>query len=154
MVEAHSENLNRMFLDGGEVPMNELRFSIHTDIDAVTIQLAGSLSGVDVETVYQAWQDEAWNDALRPVIVDINMITEADEHGRALLVMMHRLGAQIIAKSPESSAIAQPIVTEHVESAISNPGWFHRLVTLFQNGRTRKAKFPLQAEMICRILAH
>jgi len=113
--------------------MNGLRFSIKNDIDAVRIELAGSLGGVDVETVYQAWQSEAWNDALKPVIVDITLITEADKHGRALLIVMHRFGAQIIANSRESSAIAQPIVTEHVGPPTSKPGWFGRLIGLLRN---------------------
>jgi hypothetical protein len=87
--------------DTSEVVMNGLRFFIHDDADAVRFELAGTLGGVDVETVHQAWQREAFTDALRPVIVDITFITEADQHGRALLVLIHRFGAQIIAKSPE-----------------------------------------------------
>src|SRR5579863_314547 len=132
--------------------MNGLRFSIHNDTEAVRIELAGSLGGVDVETVYQAWQGEAFTDALRPVIVDMTSITEADQHGRALLVIMHRFGAQIIAKSPESSAIVQAIVTELVGSADAKPGWFRRLVKFFWTDRHAEATFPPRAEMICRML--
>ena len=132
--------------------MNELRFSVRNDADAVRIDLAGSLDGVDVETGYQAWQRDAWDDPLKPVIVDITLITEADGHGRALLVIMHRFGAQIIAKSPESSAIAQPIVTE-LDAPVTKPGWFARLIKIFLDDRNKPAKFPPQAEMICRVAA-
>jgi hypothetical protein len=133
--------------------MNELRFSVRNDADAVRIDLAGSLDGVDVETVYQAWQRDAWDDPLKPVIVDITLITEADGHGRALLVIMHRFGAQIIANSRESSAIAQTLTAEPVKSATSKPGWFARLIKIFLDDRNKPAKFPPQAEMICRVAA-
>ena len=126
--------------------MSELRFSIKDDMGAVRIELAGSLAGMDVETVYQTWQRDTWDDPLKPVIVDITLLTEADEHGRALLVVMHRFGAQIVAKSPASSAIAQLCLTEPV----SNRGWFSRLVRFFRDGRRRPVPFPLQAELICR----
>ena len=98
--------------DASEVVMNGLRFFIHYGAGVVKFELAGALGGVEVETIHQAWQREAFTDALRPAIVDITSITEADQHGRALLALMHRIGAQIIAKSPESFAIIQPIVTE------------------------------------------
>ena len=131
--------------------MNGLRFFIHNDADAVRFELAGSLSGVDVEAVYQAWQREAFTDALRPVIADITSITEADQHGRALLVLMHRFGAQIIANSHESFAIAQPIVTEPLGVEVSEAGWFGRLIGFFREHRHTEATFPLYAEMICRM---
>ena len=133
--------------------MNELGFSIRNDMDAVRIELAGCLEGVDVETVYQAWQRDAWEDPLKPVIVDITLITEADEHGRALLVIMHRFGAQIIANSRESFAIAQTVTREPVKFATSKPGWFAKLIKIFLDDRSKPARFPPQAEMICRVAA-
>ena len=133
--------------------MNGLRFLIHNDADAVRFELAGNLAGVDVETVHLAWQRDAWDDPLKPVIVDITLITEADEHGRALLVIMHRFGAQIIANSHESSAIAQTLITEPVEPAASKPGRFARLIKIFLGDRNKPTKFPPQAEMICRVPA-
>ena len=91
--------------------MNGLRFSLHNDTEAVRIELGGSLTGADVETVYQAWQSEAWTEPFKPVILDITAVTEADKHGRALLVMINRFGAEIIARSLESSAIVRPLVS-------------------------------------------
>src|SRR5262249_16601833 len=123
------------------------------DIDAVRIELAGRLLVADVETVYQAWQGEAWNDPLKPVIIDITLITAADEHGRTLLAVMHRFGAQIIAKSRESSAIVQRFETNSVASGVSKPGWFGGLIRFFRNGRHTEATVPLHAELISRIWA-
>ncbi len=137
-------------LDDREAIMNGLRFSIHNDSDAVRIQLAGGLGGADVETVYQAWQREAWYDALKAVIVDVTLITEADEHGRALLVLMSRFGAQIVAESRESWAIVQPLVTEPLASATSKPSWFGQLIRFFLNRPRTSAMFPVRAELISR----
>ena len=131
--------------------MSRLRFSIHNDIDVVKIELSGSLGSADVETVYQAWQREAWHDALKPVIVDITSITEADEHGRALLVVMHRFGAQIVAKSRASSAIALLCITEPVASEASKLGLFARVIRFLRNDRHSQGAFPLRAELISRI---
>jgi ABC-type transporter Mla MlaB component len=114
--------------------MNGLRFLRHNDSDAVRFELAGSLGGVDAETLHQVWQGEVFIDALRPVIVDITSITEVDQHGRALLIMMHRFGARIISQSPVSSAIAQTCVHEPVDASVSKA---RRLVG-----------FPRRAEMI------
>jgi hypothetical protein len=104
--------------------MNELRFSIRNVMDAVRIELAGNLEGVEVEMVYQAWQRDAWDDPLKRVIIDITLITEVDEHGRALLVIMHHSALRSSPNSHESSAIAQTLITEPVEPAASKPGWF------------------------------
>jgi hypothetical protein len=115
--------------------MDGLQFFVHNDSDAVRVELAGSLRGADVETVHQAWQMAALTDGLKPVIVDITFITDTDECGRALLVVMRRFGARIVAQSPESSAIAQPIVTKAIKIAGSMPRWFHRLMTFLLEER-------------------
>jgi hypothetical protein len=122
--------------------MDGLRFFVHNDPDAVRVELGGSLRGADVETVHHAWQRVAFTNALKPVIVDITFITDADEHGRSLLVVMHRSGARIIAQSPESSAIARPIVTEWIGTDGSKPGWFHRIIMFFREERPGEASQP------------
>jgi len=125
--------------------MNGLQFFVHDDPDAVRVELAGSLRGADVETVHHAWQGVAFTNALKPVIVDITFITHADEHGRALLIVMHQSGARIVAQSPESSAIAQPIVIQPIEAHEPRPGWFHRLTMFLLEERPASAALPAQA---------
>ena len=127
--------------------MNRLRFSIHNDSEAVTIELGGSLTGADVETVYQAWQREAWTETFKPVILDITSVTEADKYGRALLVMIYRFGGEIVANSPESSAIALPLFAEPIKAA-STVGWLGRLMQFFLKGRHTETAFPPQAEVL------
>ena len=127
--------------------MNGLQFFVHNDPDAVRVELAGSLHGVDVETVHQAWQREALEYPAKPVIVDITFITHADEDGRALLIVMHQCGARIVAQSPESSAIARPIVIQPIESHEPKPGWFHRLTMFLLEELPASAALPAQAEI-------
>ena len=64
--------------------MNGLRFSMHKDTEAIRIELAGSLTGADVETVYQAWQSAVSTEPFKPVMLDITSVTEADKHGLRL----------------------------------------------------------------------
>jgi hypothetical protein len=42
--------------------VNKLQFFIHNDSDALRIELAGSLSGANVESVLHAWQKEISTD--------------------------------------------------------------------------------------------
>ena len=123
--------VNRTDVGDSEEVMNRLQLVTHNNPDGVRFELAGRLSGMDAETLHQAWQREALDDALRPVIIDITWVTEADQSGRAVLLLMYRFGAHIIAKSPESQAIAQLAVNGPADSAISKPGWFGRLTSFF-----------------------
>jgi hypothetical protein len=140
--------------------MNGFQFFVHNDPDAVRVEFAGSLRGADVETARQAWERAILlsaraegplcalnSNALKPVIVDITFIPHADEPGRALLVVMHQSGARIVAQSPESSAIAQPIVIQPVEPHEPKPGWFHRLTMFLLEERPAGAALWAQAEI-------
>jgi hypothetical protein len=144
--------------------MNGLQCFVHNDPDAVRVELAGSLRGADVETVRRAWQRAillsaraegraVGSDALKPVIVDITFITHADEHGRALLIVMHQSGTQIVAQSPESSAIVQPIAIQPIEPHDPKPGWFHRLTMFLLEERPAGAVLPAQAGIPNRVSA-
>jgi hypothetical protein len=133
---------------GSEVVVTGLQFFVHSDPDAVRVELAGSVRGANVETVRHAWESTAFTDTLKPVIVDITFITDVDEQGRALLSVMHRSGARIIAQSPESSVIAQPIMAEPVEDDGSKPGWFRRLIAFLTEKPPAGAALPAEAEII------
>jgi hypothetical protein len=127
--------------------MNGLQFFVHNDPDAVRVELAGSLCGADVDALHHAWQRAASADVLKPVIVDITFTTDAGEHGQALLLVMHRSGVRIIAQSHESSAIAQPIVIQPVETDDPKPALLHRLIMFLREERHADATLPAQAEI-------
>ena len=127
--------------------MSGFQFFAHNDPDAVRIELAGSLRAADAETLHQAWQRAALkDDPVKPVIVDITFVRAADEQGRALLIAMHRSGVRIVAQSPESSAIARPIVIQPIETHDPKPGWFHRLTMHLLEEQPVGTALPAQAE--------
>lgn len=107
-------------------PSSSLKFYLHHDLDALRMELSGSLSGADVESVFHAWHIEIDRNPFRPFIADISFVTEADEYGLALLTLWHRSGAQVVARSEEARAIAEPILRQPIEGAASKPGWFRR----------------------------
>jgi hypothetical protein len=87
-----------------------IEYYLHDEWDAFRFELAGSLSGDGAQSVYQAWRTALSIVRDRPVIFDITFVVEADERGRAILLLWHQNGARIIAASPESRALAEPIL--------------------------------------------
>jgi outer membrane protein TolC len=134
--------------------MSGLQFVRHNDDDAVRFELAGKLGGADVEAVHQAWQSVALAEGMKPVTADISYVTEADQHGRALLAVMDRFGTRIIADSPESLAIVQPIIGELAQPAVSRPSWFRRLMSFLLEDRSTGSTFPARAELILASAHH
>jgi hypothetical protein len=130
-------------VDGSEVSVNKLQFFIHHDPDALRIELAGNLSGPDVKDVLHAWQKEISNDARRPRVADISFVADADKHGRELLVMWHRSGTRIVARSAQSWALAKPIVSEVIDAVAPKRDWFWRLIGFLEGGRPDPVRIPV-----------
>lgn len=110
----------------------QLQYHIHDQSDVLRFKLAGSLSGAGVESVYQAWQTSLSIIGDRCLVIDITLIVEADEHGRAALVAWHRSGARIIAASPESRVLAEavlggPVPAEPFAGTRPKQSWLQRL---------------------------
>ena len=140
---------------GSEVSVNQLRFFIHHDPDALRIELAGSLSGRAVRNVLRAWQKEISNDAHRPRVADISYVADTDKLGRELLVMWHRSGTRIVARSAQSWALAKPIVSELIDAVAPKRDWFRRLIGFLEGGRPDPVRIPVPvgsmgAEVRCR----
>jgi hypothetical protein len=70
------------------------------------------LSNGGAQSVDQAWQTALSILGDRTTIIDISFVTDADAYGTALLALWHRNGAQIIAASPQSRVLAEPIINE------------------------------------------
>ena len=103
-----------------------LQYYIHDEPGALRLELAGTLSGAGVESVYHAWLSALGVIGQRRVIVDISFITEADERGRNLLRLWQRTGARIIAGSDQSRAVAGDIELEPAP-AREKRGWWERV---------------------------
>lgn len=104
-----------------------LQYYIHDNSDGLKLELAGSLSGAGVESVYQAWQTSLSIIGNRPLIIDITFVVDADEHGSALLDAWYRFGARIIAASPESQALAGAVLGLPIPVVHPKQSWLQRL---------------------------
>lgn len=105
----------------------QLQYYIHDESDALRFELAGSLSGIGVGSVYRAWQLSRSIIGNRPLIIDITFVVDADEHGHAVLDAWHRSGARIIAASPESQTLAEDVLGEPMPAAHPKQSWLQRL---------------------------
>lgn len=111
-----------------------LQYYIHDESDALRFELEGSLSKVGAQSVYQAWQTALSILGDRTTIIDITFVTDADAYGSALLALWRRNGVRIIAASPQSRALAEPIVSEAVPAPLPRKSWFQRLrVIIFRS---------------------
>jgi hypothetical protein len=104
-----------------------LEYYLHDEWDAFRFELAGSLSGEGAQSIYQAWRTALSIVDDRPVIFDITFVVEADERGRALLLLWHQSDARIIAASPKSRALAEPILGEALPAPPAKQSWLQRL---------------------------
>jgi hypothetical protein len=104
-----------------------LQYYIHDNSDGLRFELAGSLSGAGVESVYQAWHTSRSIIGNRPLIIDITFVVDADEHGCALLDAWHRSGARIVGASPESQALAEAVLGLPIPVVQRRQNWLQRL---------------------------
>ena len=107
----------------------QLQYYLHDDFDAFRFELAGSLSGSGVESIYQAWRTALSVITNRKLVVDITFVNKADEQGRSLLRLWRRKGARIVARSPESQALAADISGEAIPEPAnsSRESWLGRV---------------------------
>jgi hypothetical protein len=122
-----------------------LQYYLHDEPDAFRLELSGSLSGEGARSVYQAWRTALSIIGLRPVIVDITYVVDADERGRALLGLWRRRQARIVAGSPQSRALAEAILAEPYPEPPVRPGLRDR-ITAFLRGLIANAGIPSFAE--------
>src|SRR5260221_5198094 len=87
-----------------------LRYYMHDGPTAFRFELAGNLNHEDARRLDQAWRTAASVIGDRRLIVDMTFVTDVDEQGRALITRWHRDGAQLIANSKASRALAESIL--------------------------------------------
>lgn len=86
-----------------------LRYFIHDDFDTFRIELSRSLVGRAAQKAYEGRSTSLLGRRAR-LVVDISYVTEADEHGKAVLRTWHELKARIVASSPASRTIADSVL--------------------------------------------
>lgn len=128
-----------MFLST-EKGLRPLEYYMHDDPDAFRMELAGSLTLATAESAYQAWRTALSTLGGRLAFVDITFVDRADERGRNLLRLWHNSGARIVARSPESRALASGIPLEPTAREQSAQSFIGRLMTLRRRAFSKNRK--------------
>lgn len=86
-----------------------LNYYLHDGPKAFRFELAGHLDQAGARRLDQDWRTASSVIGDRELVVDMTLVTSADEDGRALLVRWQAAGARFIAASRESRALAESI---------------------------------------------
>jgi hypothetical protein len=87
-----------------------LQYYMHDGPSAFRFELAGDLSNEAARDLDQAWRTASSMIGDRALIVDMTFVTGVGRDGRSLLARWYAGGAQLIARSKVSLALAEAIV--------------------------------------------
>jgi hypothetical protein len=87
-----------------------LQYYMHGGTTAFRIELAGKLDDEGARRLEHDWRAALSAIGKRRLIVDITFVTSVDEQGQLLLTRWHRGGAQLVANSKASLALAEVIL--------------------------------------------
>jgi len=87
-----------------------LQYYMHDGPSAFRFELAGNLNNEAARDLDQAWRTASSMIGDRALVVDMTFVTGAEEDGRSLLSRWYAEGAQLIARSKVSRALAEVIV--------------------------------------------
>jgi hypothetical protein len=99
-----------------------LQYYMHDGPTAFRFELAGSMNHEDARRLDQAWRTASSVIGHRRLIVDMTFVTGVDTQGRALITRWHRGGAQLIANSKASRALAESILGKPLPEPPINVG--------------------------------
>ena len=95
------------------------RVTIHDDPQSLSFQLEGRLAGPYVDELADCWQ-RTLAGRRRPVVrVELGGVTFVDAAGKALLVRLHRAGAELVA----SGILMREVVAEVTQAVPAAPEW-------------------------------
>jgi hypothetical protein len=87
-----------------------LQYYMHDGPSAFRFELAGDLNNDAARDLDQAWRTASAVIGERALVVDMTFVTGAERDGRSLLARWYAEGAQLIAKSKVSHALAEAII--------------------------------------------
>src|SRR5882757_5650478 len=100
--------------------MNQtLQYYMHDGPSAFRFELAGDLNNEAARDLDQAWRTASPMIGDRALVVDMTFVTGAEREGRSLLARWYAEGAQLIARSIISRALAEAIVGEPLPEVVS-----------------------------------
>ena len=97
----------------------KLQYYMHDGPSAFRFELAGNLNNETAHDLDQAWRTASSMIGDRALVVDMTFVTGAEREGRSLLARWYAEGAQLIAKSKVSRALAEAIVGEPLPERLS-----------------------------------
>jgi hypothetical protein len=87
-----------------------LQYYMHDGPSAFQFELAGDLNNEAAYELEQAWRTASSVVGDRALVVDMTFVTDAGKDGRSLLARWYAEGAQLIARSRVSRALAETII--------------------------------------------
>src|SRR5579862_5020524 len=87
-----------------------LRYYMHDGPSAFRFELAGNLNNEAARDLDQAWRTASSVIGDRALVVDMTFVTGAENDGRSLLARWYAEGAQLIARSKVSRALAEAVI--------------------------------------------
>jgi len=96
-----------------------LQYFMHYGPAAFRLELAGDLDSDGARRLERDWRRASSLIGNRTLIVDLTFVTGVEEEGRTLLARWHAAGAQFIAHSKVSRALAEAIAGEPVSEFAS-----------------------------------
>jgi hypothetical protein len=98
---------------------------------AFRLELAGNLNRQGVCRLDHDWRSVSSVIGDRTLIIDMTFVTGIDQEGRALIVRWNREGAQLIANSKASRALAESILGRPLpEAPAAEPTWLAMILLL------------------------
>ncbi len=88
----------------------KLQYYMHDGPSAFRFELSGELNNEAASDLDQAWRTASSMIGERSLVVDMTFITGAEREGRSLLARWYAEGAQLIARSKVSRALAEAII--------------------------------------------
>jgi hypothetical protein len=96
-----------------------LQYYMHDGPSAFRFELAGDLNNEAAHDLDQAWRTASAVIGDRALVIDMTFVTGAERDGRSLLARWYAEGAQLIAKSKVSRALAEAIVGKPLPESAS-----------------------------------
>jgi len=120
-----------------------LQYYMHDGPTAFRFELAGDLNREGARRLDQAWRTASSVVGDRRLIVDMTFVTDVSEQGRALIHRWHEEGAQLIANSQASRALAESILGQPLPKPAANLNGDHTWLPFPGSSLVRAAMFLL-----------
>jgi ABC-type transporter Mla MlaB component len=86
-----------------------MKITSTTETETLTLKLEGALTGRWVEELKGCWQAASEMKKVQHIRLDLSDVTFVDDEGKAVLALLHRTGAEILATNVLTKFIVEEI---------------------------------------------